>query len=598
MSGLAGIFNLDGRPADVAQLHRMTSAISHRGPDGIRHMIDGPIAIGHCMLCTTPESLHETQPLWDEARMFCLAMHGRVDNREELASALKAAGAILRDDTDAELVLKAYVAWGEDSPRRIVGDFAYIVWNARERSLFCARDHFGMKPLYYYTDGRVFVWASEISQLLLLPMVPKQPNEGMVAEYLADRITSLEETLYAGIACVPPAHCIVVSERAFRKLRYWDIDPSRRIRYRNNLDYVEHLQQILNEAVRCRLRSNAVTGAELSGGLDSSGIVAISQSLIRSGLAQTPGFEAFSMTYPGLPCDESPYFDAVVKMTGVRHNAVPAQTDPAWFAESARTYRDFPDLPNSCMSEPINRLCAAKGIRILLTGLGGDEWRSGRRVDGVCSRLWAACSRSRVLAQLRTSIRPRVALPGWIPDSFARRVSLRDRVAVQPGPRSFSRHQLGVREVLSDGFRIHALGQRERLAAHRGIEYRHPFHDRRLAEFVAAVPPQRLYWDQESKPLLRRALCGLIPPSVLHRRSKAETSAVFSRCFLAHESRLKGLAIARLGWVRQSTVSALCDRNLAAWRSGMKEYLPEIWPLWMVLGTELWYGGNSIGEFV
>jgi asparagine synthase (glutamine-hydrolysing) len=591
---LAGIFNLDGRPADVALLHRMTSAISHRGSDGIHHMNDGPIAIGHCMLCTTPESLRESQPLWDEARMFCLAMDGRVDNREELACDLKAAGAILRDDTDAELVLKAYRTWGEDSPGRIVGDFAYVVWNARERSLFCTRDHLGIKPLYYYTDGRIFAWASEIRQLLLLPTVPKQPNEGMVAEYLANCITSLEETLYAGITRVPPAHCMVVSERAFRKRRYWDIEPSRRIRYRNNLDYVEHLQQILTEAVRCRLRSHAVTGAELSGGLDSSGIVAISQSLICSGLAQTPGFEAFSMTYPGLPCDETPYFDAVVKMTGVRHSPVEAQTDPEWFAESARTYRDFPDFPNSCMSAPINQLCASKGIRVLLTGLGGDEWMTGRHVDGVYSRLRAACGRSPVLAQLRKSIRPQVALPGWIPDSFARRVSLRDRIAIQPGPRSFSRHQLAVREVFSYGFRVHGLAQQDRHAAHHGIEYRHPFHDRRIAEFVAAIPPQRLYWEQESKPLLRRALRGLIPPSVLHRMSKAETSAVFSRCFLAHESRLKGLAIARLGWVCQTTVSTLCDRNLSAWRSGMKDYLPEIWPLWMVLGTELWYDENSI----
>jgi asparagine synthase (glutamine-hydrolysing) len=597
MSGLAGIFNLDGRPAEVALLHRVTSAMSHRGPDGIHLMIDGPIAIGHCMLCTTPESLRESQPLWDEARTFCLAMHGRVDNRDELAAALKATGANLRDDTDAELVLKAYVAWGEDSPKRIVGDFSYIVWNSRERSLFCTRDHLGTKPLYYYTDGRVFAWASEIRQLLLLPTVPNQPNEGMVAEYLADSITSLEDTLYAGISRVPPAHSIVVSGRGLQKRRYWDIDPSSRIRYRNHLEYADHLQQILTEAVRCRLRSNAVTGAELSGGLDSSGIVGISQSLLGRGLAQTPGFETFSLTYPGLPCDETPYFDAVVKMTGVRNNPVEAHTDPEWFAESARTYKDFPDTPNSCMSAPINQLCAGKGIRVLLTGLGGDEWLSGRYVSGFYSGVRATLGRSRVVTKLWTGIRPQTAIPDWIPDSFARRVSLRDRIASQPRPRSFSPHQLAVRRALSDGFRIQGLAQQERHAAHYGIEYRHPYHDRRIAEFIAAIPPQRLYWKQESKPLLRRALRGLIPSSVLHRMSKAETSAVFTRCFLAHESRFQGLAIARLGWVCQTTISGLCDRNLSSWRSGMKQNLPGTWPLWMALGTNLWYE-NSIGELV
>jgi asparagine synthase (glutamine-hydrolysing) len=171
-------------------------------------------------------------------------------------------------------------------------------------------------------------------------------------------------------------------------------------------------------------------------------------------------------------------------------------------------------------------------------------------------------------------------------------------VAIRPEPRSFSRHQLAVRGVLSDGFRSHGLAQQERLVARHGIEYRHPYHDRRIAEFVAALPPQRLYWKQESKPLLRHALRGVIPPLVLRRTSKAEFSALFTNCFLEHESRLKSLAVAHLGWVCQTTISALCERNLSAWRSGMQENLPGAWPLWMVLGTELWFNENSIGELV
>src|SRR3990167_8666785 len=128
MSGIAGIFHLDGRPADPALLHRMTEAMAHRGPDGAGHWSDGPVALGHRMLWTTPEALQEKQPLTDELGDLCLTLDGRVDNREELRQALEAGGLHLRTDTDAELVLRAYERWGEECPAHLIGDFAFALW--------------------------------------------------------------------------------------------------------------------------------------------------------------------------------------------------------------------------------------------------------------------------------------------------------------------------------------------------------------------------------------------------------------------------------------------------------------------------------------
>src|SRR6266852_1652272 len=138
MSGLAGIYNLDGRPVDPALLRRMTERIAHRGPDGSGYWIDGPVGLGHRMLHTTPESLQEKQPLLDETGKLCLVFDGRVDNREELKEALTAKGARLRTDTDVEIVLRAYECWGEECLKRIIGDFAFVIWDRRHHQLFCA----------------------------------------------------------------------------------------------------------------------------------------------------------------------------------------------------------------------------------------------------------------------------------------------------------------------------------------------------------------------------------------------------------------------------------------------------------------------------
>ncbi len=208
MSGICGIFNLDGRPADPELIQRMTAAIAHRGPDGIHHVIDGPVALGHCMLCTTPESLHETQPLWDETKQYCLTLDGRVDNREELTRDLKSAGAILRDDTDAELVLKAYITWGDMSPRKLSGDFAYLIWDQVSRSLYTARDVFGLRTLYYAPVGESVLLPPKSRHLFANPSVTRAPNEEALARFFSG-LCSVDptETFFKSILAFPPAAC-------------------------------------------------------------------------------------------------------------------------------------------------------------------------------------------------------------------------------------------------------------------------------------------------------------------------------------------------------------------------------------------------------
>jgi asparagine synthase (glutamine-hydrolysing) len=149
MSGIAGVIHFDDAPVDLGLIETMTSAMAYRGPDGLHHWVEGSVALGQCMLRTTPESLEESQPLTNEDQSLVLVMDGRVDNWEELRRELLSCGAVLRNRADAELVLRAYEIWGRDCLAHIDGEFALVIWDVRRREAFCARDRFGSKPFYY-----------------------------------------------------------------------------------------------------------------------------------------------------------------------------------------------------------------------------------------------------------------------------------------------------------------------------------------------------------------------------------------------------------------------------------------------------------------
>ena len=211
MSGIAGIIHFDGKPVETGQVEAMTAAMVYRGPDGIHHWRRGNVALGQCMLRTTPESLEETQPLTNEDSSLVLVMDGRVDNWEELRRELLGKRAVLRTRADAELVLRAYEVWGRDCLSHIEGDFALVIWDARRQQAFCARDRVGNKPFNYHWNGTTLVFSSELHPILALPWVPEVLNQGMLAEYLATEWISLDETLWQEVLRLKPSHCMIAS---------------------------------------------------------------------------------------------------------------------------------------------------------------------------------------------------------------------------------------------------------------------------------------------------------------------------------------------------------------------------------------------------
>ncbi len=282
MSGIAGIIRFDGGPVERGQIESMTSAMPYRGPDGIAHWLRGPVALGQCMLRTTPESLEETQPLTNEDESLVLVMDGRVDNWEELRSELLSRGARLRTRADAELVLRAYESWGEECLAHIDGDFALVIWDARRNEAFCARDRLGNKPFTYHWDGKVLTFASELHAILAMPWVPEIPNEGMIAEFIADEWYTVDETLWTGIMRLPGAHRMCVGTAGPKPECYWEPDLWTALPYTRDEEYIEHYRSAVFRLrapavaiapagrLRCQRRARFVGGV-LHGGASAAG---------------------------------------------------------------------------------------------------------------------------------------------------------------------------------------------------------------------------------------------------------------------------------------------------------------------------------------
>lgn len=625
MSGIGGIYNIDGAPVDRALLQRMTDAIAHRGPDGIHHWVDGSVGMGHCMLYTTPEALYERQPLTDDSANLCLTMDGRVDNREELISLLKSKGAKLRDDTDAELVLQAYECWGTECPVRIIGDFSFVIWNKRQRQLFCVRDAVGNKPFVYFWDGRKFLWASELHQLFEDPSIPREPNEGMIGEYLAVNITRAEETLYKGIFRLPPAHFLVLEGGRINKHKYWDIDFSKQIRCGSDDEYAEHFRDVFKEAVRCRMRSFGPVGSQLSGGLDSSSVVCMVQTLFRQGVVQDRGFETFSMIFPGLPCDEQNYIRAVVERWNVSANYLRPESPPTgWLKQQVRFYQDICDYPNGTQMDPIRSAVQQKGFRVLLTGLGGDERLTGflyylsefvrnGKLLGLFRELREQSfpplnrrglfdllryivlpllppSTRQVMRDLRRATRGKPRWMGWITPGFAARINLTDRLqSISGTPKDANSSQAALYYLLTYGSQYHGIEMEDRSAARFCHEQRHPFRDQRMIELSFALP-ERQRLRRVQKFILRHAMRGVLPEMVRTRTNRAEFSDIMAAALQSadRECLLKDVDAESSRWVDSNHVRMMYEEMKRLHGSRDERYINYVWPLWMVYALELW----------
>jgi asparagine synthase (glutamine-hydrolysing) len=571
------------------------------------------------MLRTTAQALHEGQPLSDDGGDLCLTLDGRVDNRDEIRRDLAGAGHHLRDGSDAELVLQAYRRWGRACIRKLIGDFAFALWDGTRRELTCGRDFQGKRPFYYYLGRATFRFASEPQAVMADPSLPREPNQGMIGEYLANAVTSTTETLFRDLMRLPAAHYLVLSPGRVDVSRYWEWEPERRVRYADDRDYAAHLRDLLTSVTEVLAQGPSPLGAELSGGVDSSSVVGLVTHLRKSG-RYDGNVDAYSMVFPGRECDESTYIRDVGEHCGVAvHTFVPRPAGEAPYIAESKRYLDLSNYPNMLMFSP--HLAAAKegGCRVLLTGQGGDEWLAGSRY--AYADYLRRLSFGHLIADFRDSvevwgwrtslihlrhygikpllppalveflqqIRRREGRP-WLRPSFCRAVSLSERIhaRVPTGPH-YATDSIAMRLV--DGLESHQFEFLDRYVASLGLEYRHPLSDRRVVEFALAIPESQRRRGEITKYGFRAAMAGLIPESVRSRRGKVDFSHVFYDELKAQGgARLfSNMLLQDLGWVDAGRLRAMYKLADAWYRSGTgPEHTGSLWPLWLTLSVERW----------
>jgi asparagine synthase (glutamine-hydrolysing) len=349
----------------------MVDILAHRGPDGRAIWSEGSVGLGHGMLHTTPESLNEHLPF--ERDGLAITADARIDNREELIGSLRLETHQRRRISDSELILHAYRKWKEECPARLIGDFAFAIWDSTEHLLFCARDPFGIRPLFYHHSDNLFVFASEIKALFRVPGVPRQLDELRIGYHLVPTVEDKAITFYRDIRRLVPGHSLVLTLSGVRYQAFWSLDSSREVHLPSDKDYAEAFREIFFEAVRCRLRSAFPIGSTLSGGLDSSAVTCVA----REQLAQDgdPILQTFSAVFDQTPqCDERSYIDAVLSQGGLEPHYIQAdRLNPFTDLEEVFGFTDEPfSSPTFYLFWGLCRAAREQGVRVLLDGLDGD----------------------------------------------------------------------------------------------------------------------------------------------------------------------------------------------------------------------------------
>lgn len=586
MCGIAGIYHLDGAPVNLRQLQHMADLLRHRGPDDEGYALfdirndaafhfkgaDSPAGLDLPDIRGaqhTPASLGLAErrlaildlspaghtPMVSPDGALTIAFNGEIYNYVELRETLRGLGHIFHSAGDTEVLLAAYREWGEACVERFNGMWAFAIWDARARRLFCSRDRFGVKPFYYVQTPALFAFASEPKALWAAGLVAPQPNIPLLEDFLAGYEASrLDETLFAGIRQLPGGHVLSVSAESVSIRRFWSLPVNPELGPDEpEPGPAQRVLELLTDAVRLRLRSDVPIGTCLSGGLDSSAIVALVNRLMQSehdvpraqiGAQQ----KTFTAAYDDDASDERRFAQLMVDQTGAAwHCAFPTaqtlQTDLDRFI----WHHDEPPITTSMYAQwCVMRLARERGVTVTLDGQGADElWGGYLPFDVYLSQMlragqWARLARElaaigRVGSRSRKDVLQR-ALAYQLPVAMQRRLQGARRARMlglrpEVAQRAIQRHQ----DVFDDDARANLpqhlaqlaiwnmprlLRAEDRNSMAFSIEARTPFLDVRFAEYASQLPAVYRLHAGWSKYTLRRALENTLPSAIAWRRDK------------------------------------------------------------------------------
>ena len=648
MCGIAGLVMQEAR-VDLGRLRRMSELLRHRGPDD-----EGTVLLDPATGCALPLAGPDTPeavlasglpyapgkgkgqaararfsiglvnrrlaivdlspaghgPMSDPACEVWINYSGEVYNHVELRTQLEQLGHAFQSGTDTEVVLEAWKEWGPECLQHFNGMFAFAIWDGRTQELFCARDRFGVKPFYYQWDGRNFAFASEPKALVLTQDAAIRPRLEAVHDLLAlDWVDHAAHTFFDGVWQLPAGHYFHKTRDAVNLRRWWSLDPTRRA-HGTPADLAAEFAALFTDAVRLRLRADVEVGACLSGGLDSSAVVATASSL-----AGTP-MHAFTCAYDEGPAyDERPYVRAVCEVTGAQSHVVVPAGDDFWpvFDRLAHVQDEPTAGPGLYSQWKVMELAHEKGLKVLLDGQGGDETLAGyyrylpiRMRDLIAGGDFGgfAAMLGPVTERLGLSTTLALTFEPWLPKAMIAPLRRqfgqgKDRVL---GPVLRAAHLARTPRPTADNGFPTALGRQlafdtlqrllpsllryeDRNSMAFSIETRLPFLDYRLVEFAFALPDEQKLDGVRTKAIERRALADRIPKRVLERTDKMgfETPAdVWMRGRYASEVRRRLLLTGPLHeWVDVGEMRTQLEEYLAGRRAiGLQ--------VWRWLSLEAW----------
>ncbi len=661
MCGIAGIFRLDGAPVPVARVERMAAAMRHRGPDdegfvaldpagvepaivraGSRtaagvpgapypwcppaspdpHPPARPLVLGQVRLAIIDLSPGGHQPLSSADGAIWVTFGGEIFNYIELRQELRARGYEFRSATDTEVLVHGWAEWGEGLFSRLNGMWAIALWDARQRRLVVSRDRLGIKPFYYRHDGKEFAFASELHGLLAIASAEPDPRAVSLL-VAAGRVDTGEETFFTGIRSLPAAHHARIERDGVHPTRFWDLPAgpeasAREVSAAHGADLrpvAAELRDLVTDAVRLRLRSDVPVGTCLSGGIDSSSIVAIGTSLLGASM------DAYSVAYDeGVEFDERSHMRVVVTATGARHHLVVPRGENllADLLEVSRIQEEPTAGPGVYSQWHVMRLAGQNGAKVLLDGQGADELFGGYFAFYYPLRLRDLIVRGEIRAAsalARAAVRrghsplevaARAAEP-WIPAAvfrrgrewlgagdwarvltpelggMARAESARTRHAAGwTGDPMTARMAADVRSLLLPSL----LRYEDRNSMAFSIEARVPFLDYRVVERAFTLGPEAKLTGAITKVVLREAMRGIAPADILARTDKRGFETPVVRWLAARhgavlrEMLVSGRAVER-GFLRRRGVAAVVDELLRRPRGPGHD-------VWRLLSLEAW----------
>lgn len=615
MCGIAGILNLDASriaPADV--LERMLQSIVHRGPDDDGRLVDGELAMGMRRLSII-DLADGKQPIFDESGRYAVVFNGEIYNYRELREQLISRGHTLKTHSDTEVIVHLYEEFGKECLAHLRGMFAFAVWDSRNRELFVARDRLGIKPLYYAERGGTLIFGSEVKALLQHPELSASLDRRALSDYLSLKYVPAPRTLFDGVRALPPGHYLIARQGKLEIQEYWTLSFQKPETPKSEAEYLEELELLLRESVRLRLRSDVPFGAFLSGGVDSSIIVALMADELNEPV------KTFSVGFAGSEGnDELPYAKIVADRFGCEHHTLAISSDDfLQHAERVLCHLDQPIADQATVATHMVASLARQHVKMVLTGEGGDElfagyaryegeqyspwtrhWPDfvGKAVRGGASML-PGMRRAKIAINALTIRDEATRFANWFPmfsddakaslldqwsaeeSSGARHVFdryLRECDATEPLDRML---YCDTKSWLVD----YLLLRGDKLTMANSLEARVPLLDHKLVEFAAQLPTNLKLRGKTRKYLLKQLGSKLLPDSIIHRKKQGFPIPI--ERWIRNEARplvrdmLSEESLQRRGLFNPKVVQSLIQRH----ESNYADHATEIWGL---VSIEMW----------